>query len=148
MTNKFTAPILLAALVVGPVLVASGVASARPAMLIHGNYCGPGNNAPLPPIDDLDASCARHDACTPDGDLASRACNRRLQVEAERIASDPRQPEDLRMVAGLVASSAALMPSKGSSAFAPVSLPPTVGLAHLPAALPRLPKGIMAHDGD
>ena len=25
-------------------------------MLIHGNYCGPGNNAPRPPIDALDAA--------------------------------------------------------------------------------------------
>jgi hypothetical protein len=55
-------------------------------MLIHGNYCGPGNNAPLPPIDALDAACARHDACTPDGALAPKACNLRLQVDAERLA--------------------------------------------------------------
>lgn len=80
-------------------------------MLMHGNYCGPGNNAPAVPVDALDAACARHDACTPDGGLPSKACNLRLQVEAERVASDPRQPEDLRMMAGLVATGAAMMPS-------------------------------------
>ncbi|KMO33624.1 hypothetical protein VP06_16045, partial [Methylobacterium aquaticum] len=69
MTSKFPAAILLAAFGSAPVLIPSGGASARPAMLIHGNYCGPGNNAPLPPVDDLDAACARHEACTPEGDL-------------------------------------------------------------------------------
>ena len=62
-----------------------------PKMLIHGNYCGPGNNAPLPPIDALDAACARHDACTPEGGLPTPACNLRLQQEAALIARDPRQ---------------------------------------------------------
>lgn len=79
-------------------------------MLIHGNYCGPGNNAPLRPIDALDAACARHDACTPDGGLPTKACNLRLQMEAERLASDGRQPEDLRMMAGIVSSGASIMP--------------------------------------
>lgn len=139
MTSKFPAAILLAAFVSAPVLITSGGASARPAMLIHGNYCGPGNNAPLPPVDDLDAACARHDACTPEGDLASKACNRRLQVDAERIASDPRQPDDLRTMAGLVASGAAMMPSKDTHAFAPVSSSPTVGSTRRPAAPPRVP---------
>ena len=80
-------------------------------MLLHGNYCGPGNNAPAAPVDVLDTACARHDACTPDGELPSKACNLRLQVDAERVASDPRQPEDLRMMAGLVATGAGMMPS-------------------------------------
>lgn len=80
-------------------------------MLLHGNYCGPGNNAPAAPVDALDAACARHDACTPDGGLPSKACNLRLQVDAERVATDPRQPEDIRMMAGLVATGAAMMPS-------------------------------------
>lgn len=80
-------------------------------MLLHGNYCGPGNNAPAAPVDALDAACARHDACTPDEGLPSKACNVRLQVDAERVASDPRQPENIRMMAGLVAAGAAMMPS-------------------------------------
>lgn len=87
------------------------VVAARPKMLLHGNYCGPGNNAPAAPVDALDAACARHDACTPDEGLPTQACNARLQAEAEGVADDPRQPEDLRMVAGLVASAAAMMPS-------------------------------------
>ena len=147
MSKKFTAPILLAAFVVTPAFVHSGGALARPAMLIHGNYCGPGNNAPLAPVDDLDAACARHDACTPNGDLASKACNLRLQVDAERVASDPRQPEELRMMAGLVASGAAMMPSKPSRTSA-AATSPTVGSVHRPVAMQRLYPGVMATVGE
>ncbi len=63
--------------------------SVRPTFLIHGNYCGRATTPPLAPVDALDAACARHDACTPDGGLPSKACNLRLQAEAERIANDP-----------------------------------------------------------
>ena len=32
--------------------------------LYHGNYCGHGNRGPgLPPTDELDAACKRHDEC-------------------------------------------------------------------------------------
>lgn len=58
------------------------------------------------------SSCARHDECTPDGGLPSKACNRRLQVEAEGVAQNPSQPADLRALAGVVASGAAMMPSQ------------------------------------
>ncbi|WP_409567516.1 hypothetical protein [Methylobacterium sp. J-030] len=80
-----------------------------PKMLIHGNYCGPGNNAPLPPIDALDAACARHDACTPDGGIPSRACNVRLEREADAISRDLKLPADVRAMAGFVATSAAML---------------------------------------
>jgi tRNA(fMet)-specific endonuclease VapC len=33
--------------------------SRAPALVFHGNYRGLGNNVPLPPIDALDAACAR-----------------------------------------------------------------------------------------
>jgi tRNA(fMet)-specific endonuclease VapC len=88
-----------------------GPANAGPKPMLHGNYCGPGNNAPLPPVDALDEACARHDDCTPDGGLATKACNLRLQAEAERVAQDPGEPSDLRALAGVVASGAAMMPS-------------------------------------
>ena len=100
----------------------AGASQAQPAafggpkMLIHGNYCGPGNNAPLPPIDALDAACARHDACTPQGGLPSEACNLRLQREAERISRDPRTPEEERAMAGMIAMGATMIPtSPGAS---------------------------------
>lgn len=115
---KAIAPFLLAGCLAGPALAQEVPTVRRPTMLIHGNYCGPGNNAPLAPIDALDAACARHDACTPDDALPSKACNARLQVEAERVADDPRQTADLRMMAGLVASGAAMMPSEASRTFA------------------------------
>lgn len=84
-------------------------AMGEPKMLIHGNYCGLGNNAPLPSVDALDAACARHDACTPNGGMPSRACNVRLEREADAISSDPRQSNDLRAMAGFVAAGAAML---------------------------------------
>ena len=92
-------------------LQAQPAAFGGPKMLIHGNYCGPGNNAPLPPIDALDAACARHDACTPNGGLPSKACNLRLQREAELIARNPRVPEKERAMAGMIAMGATMMPT-------------------------------------
>jgi len=86
--------------------------SARSKMLVYGNYCGVGNNAPLPPIDTLDAACARHDDCTPDDDLPTKTCNVRLEREARAIANDPLQPGDVRMMASFVASFASNNPSK------------------------------------
>lgn len=107
---RLAAPFLIAGGLAVPAL-AQPSAMGGPKVLIHGNYCGPGNNAPLPPIDALDAACARHDACTPDGGLPSKACNLGLQRDAEWIARDPRQPDDLRTLAGFVAAGAALMPA-------------------------------------
>ena len=102
----FTLP--LALVLAGPVAAQTAARQARTA-LIHGNYCGPGNNAPAAPVDALDAACARHDACTPDGSLATKACNLRLRHEAEAVARDHRQPDDLRAMAGLVSASASMM---------------------------------------
>lgn len=84
--------------------------SPAPALVFHGNYCGLGNNAPLPPIDALDAACARHDACTPVAGLPPAPCNLRLQREAERIARDPRMPDDVRTLAGIIAAGASVLP--------------------------------------
>ena len=111
-----TAPFALLAALARPATLASP-ATAQPAagldrpLLVHGNYCGPGNNAPLPPIDALAAACARHDACTPSGGLPSRACNVRLEREASAVARDPRQTDELRAMAGLVSASITLIPS-------------------------------------
>jgi hypothetical protein len=113
MLTRFAVPLVLAA----GCMASAGASQAQPAafggpkMLIHGNYCGPGNNAPLPPVDALDAACARHDACTPQGGLPSRACNLRLQREAEMISRDPRVPEEERALAGRIAVGATVIPS-------------------------------------
>lgn len=114
---RLALPLALAAGLASPALAQSSPTTRPPAMLIHGNYCGPGNNAPLPPIDALDAACARHDACTPDGGLPAPACNARLRREASAIERDPRQLEELRSMAGMVAMGASLMASesRGSS---------------------------------
>ncbi len=110
-----TIPFVL--LLAAPALSWGLPATAQPAagldrpILVHGNYCGPGNNAPLPPIDALDAACARHDACTPTGSLPSKACNLRLEREASAIARDPRQTPDLRAMAGLISTSIAMLPT-------------------------------------
>ncbi|MCJ2131114.1 hypothetical protein [Methylobacterium sp. E-045] len=117
MLLKFTAPLLLAATLATPALAQT--TTRPPTILIHGNYCGPGNNAPLPPIDALDAACARHDACTPDGGLPTKACNLRLQREAALVSRDPRQPDDLRSLAGLISVSASMMLADTGSRSAP-----------------------------
>ncbi|MCJ2135994.1 hypothetical protein MKK69_18385 [Methylobacterium sp. J-026] len=117
MVYRFASALPLAFVLAGP--AGAQTAGEHPrAALIHGNYCGPGNNAPAAPVDALDAACARHDACTPDGGLASKGCNLRLQREAAALARDPRQPEDLRAMAGLVSTAAAMMPSAREPAAA------------------------------
>jgi hypothetical protein len=120
---RFAVPLALACCLAAPAFAQSG---RPPALLIHGNYCGPGNNAPLPPIDALDAACARHDACTPRAGMASAACNARLQREAEAISRDPRQPQDLRDAAGFVAFAAGMMPSRPQVAAGPTVAVPSV----------------------
>ena len=110
---KVTVPILAVACWATSSL-AEPAALGGPTVLIHGNYCGPGNNAPLAPIDALDAACARHDACTPSRGLPTRACNLQLEREAEAIARDRRQPDELRAMAGAVAVFAAANPSKSA----------------------------------
>jgi hypothetical protein len=107
---RAAAPVFLIVSWANPIL-AQPAANGGPKFLIHGNYCGPGNNAPLAPIDALDAACAHHDACTPDVGLPSKVCNLRLEREAEAVARDPRQPEDLRSLAEFVAAYASSNPS-------------------------------------
>ncbi|MGX7706053.1 hypothetical protein [Methylobacterium sp. Gmos1] len=126
---RFAIPLVLGCCLAAPALAQSG---RPPALLIHGNYCGPGNNAPLPPIDALDAACARHDACTPRGGMATAACNARLRREAELISRDPHQPQDLRDAAGFVAFAAGMMPSRPQVAAGPSVTVPSV----LPAPAP------------
>jgi hypothetical protein len=124
MLTRLAAPFILAAgcAALAAPSYAQPAAFGGPKMLIHGNYCGPGNNAPLPPIDALDAACARHDACTPEGGLPSQACNLRLQREATLISRDPRQPQDVRSLAGLVAATATLIPSEPNAQRVPASV--------------------------
>lgn len=128
MQIKLTAPLLLLAVMTGPALAQTSPSVVKPTALIHGNYCGTGNNAPLPPIDALDTSCARHDACTPNGALPSKACNLRLQREAEAVSRDPRQTSELRTMAGFVSVGASMMASKQQ---------PTKSLAATSAAFDR-----------
>ncbi|MCJ2013154.1 hypothetical protein [Methylobacterium sp. J-076] len=124
----------------------AGASQAQPAafggpkMLIHGNYCGPGNNAPLPPVDALDAACARHDACTPEGGLPSRACNLRLLREAEAISHDPRAPEKERSMAEMIAMGASMMPTS------PQGAPTATG--SITAAPARVPATVLRDEGD
>lgn len=112
MAPRVSPALLLALCCAGPASAQSDAAPAHPTVLIHGNYCGPGNNAPLPPIDALDAACARHDACTPDGGLPTKACNLRLQRDAAQVARDPHAPDELRALAGLVSAGASMMLSE------------------------------------
>ncbi|MEL6064380.1 MULTISPECIES: hypothetical protein [unclassified Methylobacterium] len=149
MLPKLAAPLLLAAgyAAFAAPSQAQPAAFGGPKMLIHGNYCGPGNNAPLPPIDALDAACARHDACTPNGGLPTQACNLRLQRDATLISRDPRQPEDLRAMAGLIAATATLIPSEPGPQRVPASLTARPGPDFYTATVPgRTPDAGLADD--
>lgn len=88
--------------------------SGRGAVLIYGNFCGPGNRGPgYTPIDALDRACAHHDACSADpgsGALTRCACNRRLEVEAGTVARDPRAPAQTRETARFIADFATALP--------------------------------------
>jgi hypothetical protein len=123
MTIRILPPLILVSCLTSPALSQSTIDVRQPSALIHGNYCGMGNNAPLPPIDALDAACARHDACTPARGLPARACNLRLQRETEFISRDPRQPDDLRALAGFISAGAVLLP------FDPVALGSVTSMA-------------------
>ena len=82
-------------------------------LLLHGNYCGPGNR-PGPPVDALDAACMRHDACMPAKGLPSCDCMTRLQHEAEAVAHNPAEPPDVQILASATAAGAALTLCEGS----------------------------------
>jgi hypothetical protein len=88
----------------------------RGAILIYGNFCGPGSRGPgYKPIDPLDRACAHHDACSTDpasGVLTTCACNRNLQVEAGRVARDPRAPARTRQTAQFIANFATALPCR------------------------------------
>ncbi|KQP96495.1 hypothetical protein [Methylobacterium sp. Leaf117] len=136
------------ALLVGavvPTLAQPALSDAPPALLVHGNYCGPGNNAPRPPIDALDAACARHDACTPSGGLPSRACNLRLQRDAARISRDPREPDEIRALAGLMGASVALLPSDLHLAAAPAT---GTGTSSVETPAPSDPTSLLSTGGE
>lgn len=85
----------------------------RGTLLIHGNYCGPGNRSPRPPVDALDVACMHHDQCSPPrGQIPTCACNDRLHREAEAVSLDPTQAETLRDTAGFVADTATALPCR------------------------------------
>ncbi|MCJ2089885.1 hypothetical protein MKK88_28430 [Methylobacterium sp. E-005] len=151
MLTRLAAPLLLAAgyAALAAPSQAQPAAFGGPKILIHGNYCGPGNNAPLPPIDALDAACARHDACTPDGGLPTEACNLRLQQDAALIARDPRQPEKLRSMARLIAATATLIPSEPGPQRMPAALASRTGPeAYTSSLSARTPEAGVAQDDD
>lgn len=151
MLTRLAAPLLLAAgyAALAAPSQAQPAAFGGPKMLIYGNYCGPGNNAPLPPIDALDAACARHDACTPDGGLPTEACNLRLQRDAALIARDPRHPQKLRSMAGLIAATATLIPSEPGPQRVPTALASrTAPEAYTSSLPPRAPDAGLAQDND
>lgn len=116
---KFRALFLVAAAMILPGVGAGAggleiVNDARgPGVLIHGNYCGPGNRGPhVRPVDALDRACAHHDACWPTepATLPACACNERLRVEAGLVARDSRTSPKTRETAELIATFAAAFP--------------------------------------
>jgi hypothetical protein len=78
--------------------------------LFHGNYCGAGQRGEgLPPTDDLDAACLRHDACFDAAGHRSCACNARLKQEAAAVSERPGLSRQVRERALSVAQAAEVM---------------------------------------
>jgi hypothetical protein len=65
--------------------------------LFHGNYCGKGQRGEgLPPTDELDAACMRHDACYDAAGYSSCACDATLKREASTVSDSPRVSLEVR----------------------------------------------------
>ncbi|AWN55322.1 hypothetical protein [Methylobacterium sp. 17Sr1-1] len=65
--------------------------------LFHGNYCGKGQRGEgLPPTDDLDAACMRHDACYDAAGYGSCACDATLKREATAVSDSPNASLEVR----------------------------------------------------
>lgn len=78
--------------------------------LFHGNYCGKGQRGEgLPPTDDLDAACMRHDACYDTAGYNSCACDTTLKREASVVSDSPRASLEVRRRALSVIEAATAM---------------------------------------
>ncbi|MCJ2071140.1 hypothetical protein MKK75_20485 [Methylobacterium sp. J-030] len=95
-------------------IIPPGPTTGRGAVLIYGNFCGPGNRGPgYRPIDALDRACAHHDVCSADplsGTLTACACNRQLEVEAGAVARSPNASTHTRETAQFIADFVAALP--------------------------------------
>ncbi|MFH6786448.1 MULTISPECIES: phospholipase A2 family protein [Methylobacterium] len=78
--------------------------------LFHGNYCGKGQRGEgLPPTDDLDAACMRHDACYDAAGYSSCACDATLEREAAVVSDSPSTSLEVRRRALTVIEAAGAM---------------------------------------
>lgn len=78
--------------------------------LFHGNYCGKGQRGEaLPPTDDLDAACMRHDACYDAAGYGSCACDAALKREASAVSDSPYAALEVRRRALSVIEATAAM---------------------------------------
>ncbi|CAX23261.1 protein of unknown function; putative exported protein; putative phospholipase A2 domain [Methylorubrum extorquens DM4] len=78
--------------------------------LFHGNYCGKGQRGEgLPPTDDLDAACMRHDACYDTAGYSSCACDATLKREAAIVSDSPSVSLEVRRRALSVIEAATAM---------------------------------------
>ncbi|MGX7708949.1 phospholipase A2 family protein [Methylobacterium sp. Gmos1] len=78
--------------------------------LFHGNYCGKGQRGEgLPPTDDLDAACMRHDACYDTAGYHSCACDATLKREATVVSDSSNTSLEVRRRALSVIEATAAM---------------------------------------
>ncbi|TNC10474.1 hypothetical protein FF100_22680 [Methylobacterium terricola] len=78
--------------------------------LFHGNYCGKGQRGQgLPPTDDLDADCMRHDACYDAAGYSSCACDAALKREASTVSDSESASLEVRRRALSVIEATAAM---------------------------------------
>jgi hypothetical protein len=73
--------------------------------LYHRNYCGRGSRGTdlLPPADDLDAACMRHDICYDSAGYPSCNCDQALKREAITVADPRAHSRELRGRAATIA---------------------------------------------
>lgn len=78
--------------------------------LYHGNHCGTGTRgAELPPTDELDATCLKHDQCYTNAGRRSCECDRQLRRDALIVSNTARLSRELRARALSVSQAAELM---------------------------------------
>lgn len=78
--------------------------------LYHGNYCGRGDRGPgLPPVDELDAVCKRHDDCYTRAGRRSCQCDQQLKRDALAVAELRNLSREVRARAASVAEASEVM---------------------------------------
>lgn len=77
-----------------PVLPSAVQPVAQISLDIYGNWCGPGNSGPDPPIDAVDEVCCRHDQCYCEDGYFECSCDRDLVASMPAAIADSSTPPE------------------------------------------------------